>query len=113
MAVVAGAVVAAGVHQLDPMVVADFEAGLDGLATNDLIDEAEVDSIVRETTLHTIGDLPWADAKVGAGGGRALCGQLGRLPRYGAAPTNSRNNTAVTISCRRWAPGRLTSSKVS
>ena len=67
MAAVAGAAAAAGAHQLDPLVLADFEAGLDGLATNDLIDEAEVDSIVRETTLQTIGDAPWADAKVGAG----------------------------------------------
>lgn len=49
----------------DPLALAQFEAGLDGLAENDLVDEAEVDSIVRETVLHTIGDLPWTDAKVG------------------------------------------------
>lgn len=55
----------------DPLALAQFEAGLDCLAENDLVDEAEVDSIVRETVLHTIGDAPWADAKVGAG---AECG---------------------------------------
>jgi hypothetical protein len=52
-----------GASQLDPLVLADFEAGLDGLHENDLIDEAEVDSIVRETILHTIGDTPWSDTK--------------------------------------------------
>jgi hypothetical protein len=81
MAAVAGAVVATGAHQLDPLVLADFEAGLDGLATNDLIDKAEMDSIVRETTLHAIGDAPWADAKVGAAAmsGQAVGEQLSWL----------------------------------
>ncbi len=51
----------------DLLVLAQFEAGLDGLAENDLVDEAEVDSIVRETVLNTMGDTPWADAKVGLG----------------------------------------------
>lgn len=50
---------------VDPMALAEFEAGLDGLAENDLVDEAEVDSIMRETVLHTIGDTPWTDSKVG------------------------------------------------
>ena len=68
------------VHSADPAdLLADFEAGLDGLAENDLVDEAVVDSIVRETVLHTIGgDTPWADSKVGGGGpvggGRRRCG---------------------------------------
>lgn len=52
-------------HVPDSLALAHFEAGLDGLAENDLVDEAEVDSIVRETVLHTIGDTPWADSKVG------------------------------------------------
>ena len=60
---------AAAQQQIDPLVLADFEAGLDGLHENDLIDEAEVDSIVREAILQTIGDAPWADSKVGAGRG--------------------------------------------
>ena len=46
------------------LALAEFEAGLDGLAENDLVDEAEVDSIIRETVLHAIGDMPWSDAKV-------------------------------------------------
>lgn len=49
--------------KLDPIVLADFEAGLDGLHEIDLIDEAEVDSIVRESILHTLGDTPWSDNK--------------------------------------------------
>lgn len=49
---------------LDPLALADFEAGLDGLHENDLVDEAEVDSIVREAILHTIGETPWTDSKV-------------------------------------------------
>lgn len=60
----AAAAPAAAHQQLDPLALADFEAGLDGLHENDLIDEAEVDSIVRESILHTIGDTPWADSKV-------------------------------------------------
>ena len=52
---------------LDPQALARFEAGLDGLAENDLMDEAEVDSIVREAVLHAVGDAPWADSKARAG----------------------------------------------
>lgn len=35
-----------------------------GLHENDLVDEAEIDSVVREAILHTVGDATWADAKV-------------------------------------------------
>ncbi|KAL4425330.1 hypothetical protein ABPG75_009346 [Micractinium tetrahymenae] len=63
----------------DPLALAQFEAGLDGLAENDLVDEAEVDSIVRETVLHTIGDAPWADAKVGAWTSQVIEGILKKL----------------------------------
>ncbi|PRW34101.1 dynein light chain Tctex-type 1 [Chlorella sorokiniana] len=63
----------------DPLALADFEAGLDGLAENDLIDEAEVDSIVREAILHAIGDTPWADAKVGAWSSHIIEAILKRL----------------------------------
>ena len=65
---------AAAVHSAaDPDLLADYEAGLDGLAENDLVDEAEVDSIVQETVLHTIGgDTPWADGKVRGRGARSF-----------------------------------------
>lgn len=53
----------------DPRALAEFEAGLDGLAENDLVDEAEVDSIVREEILHAIGDAPWGDSKASGGAG--------------------------------------------
>ncbi|KAL4419182.1 hypothetical protein ABPG77_007772 [Micractinium sp. CCAP 211/92] len=63
----------------DLLVLAQFEAGLDGLAENDLMDEAEVDSIVRETVLNTIGDTPWADAKVGPWTSQIIEGILKKL----------------------------------
>lgn len=64
--------------RLDPLALADFEAGLDGLAENDLVDEAEVDSIIRETVLHTIGENPWADSKVRAPAGGPKVGRASR-----------------------------------
>ncbi|EFN57169.1 hypothetical protein CHLNCDRAFT_21434 [Chlorella variabilis] len=75
----AAAAPAAAHQQLDPLALADFEAGLDGLHENDLIDEAEVDSIVRESILHTIGDTPWADSKVGTWTSHIIEGALKKL----------------------------------
>lgn len=70
---------AVAAQQPDPMALAAFEAGLDGLAENDLVDEAEVDSIIRETVIHTIGDAPWADAKVGPWTNQVIEGILKKL----------------------------------
>lgn len=90
----------------DPLALADFEAGLDGLAENDLVDEAEVDTIVREAILHAIGDTPWADAKAGAG-------QAGTA-NLGAPVPSSRSCPPLTSpTTRRWVPGRPTSSRPS
>ncbi|PSC76609.1 dynein light chain Tctex-type [Micractinium conductrix] len=61
------------------LALAEFEAGLDGLAENDLVDEAEVDSIIRETVLHAIGDMPWSDAKVGPWTSQVIEGILKKL----------------------------------
>eukprot|EP00887_Chlorella_sp_A99_P003474 scaffold7.g3474.t1 len=44
--------------------VLDLNSPLDGLAENDLTDEAEVDSIIREALLQTVGDTPFANGKV-------------------------------------------------
>ncbi|KAL4854533.1 Dynein light chain Tctex-type 1 [Chlorella vulgaris] len=64
---------------LDPLALADFEAGLDGLHENDLVDEAEVDSIVREAILHTIGETPWTDSKVASWTSHIIEGTLKKL----------------------------------
>ena len=40
-----------------------FEAGMDGLEENDLVEEAEVDTVVREAVLAAVGDAAWADAR--------------------------------------------------
>lgn len=90
----------------DPLALAEFEAGLDGLAENDLMDEAEVDSIVREAILHAVGDTPWADAKVGAAGAR-------RATSGASALRLSHNPAARPGAACRWAPGRQTSSRPS
>ncbi len=89
----------------DPLALAEFEAGLDGLAENDLMDEAEVDSIVREAILHAVGDTPWADAKVGAGTDWSKA-------TSSAASAPPLNPAPRSAECR-WARGRPTSSRPS
>jgi dynein light chain Tctex-type 1 len=61
----------------------DFDRGMDGLAENDLIDEAEVDSVIRETVIHTIGEASFAQGKVDAWSSHILEGCLKKLAAMG------------------------------
>ena len=61
----------------------DVERGMDGLAENDLVDEAEVDSVIRETVLHTVGETAFAQAKVNGWSGQIVEGCLKKLAGMG------------------------------
>ncbi|GAB4812995.1 hypothetical protein N2152v2_000041 [Parachlorella kessleri] len=90
----------------------DFERGMDGLAENDLVDEAEVDSVIRETVLHTIGETAFAQAKVNSWSGQIVEGCLKKLAGMGkpfkyvitCSITQRAGAGLHAASCTRWNP---------
>ncbi len=67
----------------DSVAAMAFERGMDGLAENDLVDEAEVDSVIRETVIHTIGEAAFTQGKVNAWSSHIVEGCLKKLAAMG------------------------------
>ena len=90
----------------------EYERGLDGLSEGDLVVEAEVEALVRETVAQAVGDSAYAPARVDAWSAAVLEGCLKKLSALGkpykyvvTCGLGQRAGAGLhAASCARWNP---------